>query len=597
MDNYKPALEELSLEIAELENEALQKPGKETLNQILQVKKEVLHLRQIIGPQREVLARFARGEFKLIRPHLVPYYRNVYDGLFHISELAQSYTDSLTGILQVYLNMSSNQTGEVVKLLTMITVITTPVMIIGTWYGMNFRRTCPRSTGRTGMPSPCPDGGVDAADVLVSARNATGSEPWPLPKSSFLDKVLGRIGRLDAEGLQTVVQRLARERSFLETLFNTIEDGVLVVDEHGRILYFNQAVTRLLGLAAQRRRAARSTTSCRSWTGRSSRALDAGGGQRVVRHEFEVDYPRPRFLRLYAAPLDGEAAGSSGLALILHDATEARQKTFEAIESERIQALTLAGRQRGARDRQSAQRAAHSPAAHGAGAEEAEDAAARARRVTRRRAPARKPVRRQPTTPDVAGKLEQYLGVAKGEINRLDYIVTQFLQAIRPAPPQLKLTSLNDVVQKTAANCCGPNSTTAGITVKTKLARQLPAAPIDPTQIQQALVNLIKNAMQAMTKGGTLTLQTGEGADGVWVSVADTGGGIPQEQINRIFEPFYTTKKKGTGLGLMIVQRIVRAHGGRIELESHVGRGTTFRLWLPLHENASRGCWKPPAHD
>src|SRR5665811_2577017 len=68
------------------------------------------------------------------------------------------------------------------------------------------------------------------------------------PKSSFLDKVLGRIGRLDAEGLQTVVQRLARERSFLETLFNTIEDGVLVVDETGRILYLNQAVTRLLGL-------------------------------------------------------------------------------------------------------------------------------------------------------------------------------------------------------------------------------------------------------------------------------------------------------------------------------------------------------------
>jgi magnesium transporter len=102
------------------------------------VKKEVLHLRRIIGPQREVLARFARGEFKLIRPHLVPYYRDVYDALFQISELAQGYTDSLTGILQVYLSMSSNQTGEVVKVLTLITVITTPIMMIGTWYGMNF---------------------------------------------------------------------------------------------------------------------------------------------------------------------------------------------------------------------------------------------------------------------------------------------------------------------------------------------------------------------------------------------------------------------------------------------------------------------------
>ena len=138
VDNYKPALAELSMEIAELEQLALQKPNKDTLNKILQIKKEVLHLRQIIGPQREVLSRFAQGEFKLVRPHLVPYFRDVYDSLYHIGEIAQGYTDSLTGILQVYLNMSSNQTGEVVKLLTLITVITTPLMMVGTWYGMNF---------------------------------------------------------------------------------------------------------------------------------------------------------------------------------------------------------------------------------------------------------------------------------------------------------------------------------------------------------------------------------------------------------------------------------------------------------------------------
>ena len=112
----------------------------------------------------------------------------------------------------------------------------------------------------------------------------------------------------------------------------------------------------------------------------------------------------------------------------------------------------------------------------------------------------------------------------------------------------------------------------------------------------KALVNLVKNAMQAMTRDGTLTLQTGANDEAVWVSVADTGGGIPQEQINRIFEPFYTTKKKGTGLGLMIVQRIVRAHNGRIELDSHVGRGTTFRLWLPLQEKKPR-LLQAPAHN
>jgi two-component system, sporulation sensor kinase E len=194
-----------------------------------------------------------------------------------------------------------------------------------------------------------------------------------------------------------------------------------------------------------------------------------------------------------------------------------------------------------------------------------------------------------------AKKLEQYLGVAKGEINRLDYIVTQFLHAIRPTAPQLKPGSLNEVVEKTL-ELLKPELENRGLHVKTKLQSRLPFAPLDLTQMQQVLVNLVKNAMQAMTKGGTLTLQTSEGSDGVWLSVADTGGGIPQDQINRIFEPFFTTKKKGSGLGLMIVQRIIRAHGGRIELESLVGRGTTFRIWLPLHERKPR-LLEAPLHD
>ena len=159
-------------------------------------------------------------------------------------------------------------------------------------------------------------------------------------KSGFLEKVLPRIGRLDEAGLQTVVQRLARERTFLETLFNTIEDGLLVVDETGRILYFNQAVTRYLGLQPNVEGQAITDFIPELEWDKICR-FDREGGQGVVRHEFEVQYPRPRFLRLYATPLDGDAAGSAGVALILNDATEARQQTLEAIESERIQALTL----------------------------------------------------------------------------------------------------------------------------------------------------------------------------------------------------------------------------------------------------------------
>ncbi len=422
-------------------------------------------------------------------------------------------------------------------------------------------------------------------------------------KSNFLDKVLARIGQLDAEGLQTVVQRLARERAFLETLFNTIEDGVLVVDEQGRILYFNQAVTRYLGLQPDVE-GEPITNFIPELDWQRITRFDAEGGQGVVRHEFEISFPRPRFLRLYAAPLDGQAMGSAGVALILHDATEARQRTFEAIESERVQALTLLaasvaheiGNPLNAlhihlqlMDREIRKLKSTVEAA----APESAPASAPRRLAARVRS------RGGLANPDteaaeIALKLEQYLGVAKGEINRLDYIVTQFLQAIRPTPPQIKPAPLNDVISKTL-DLLAPELENRGLHVKLKLARELPMAPIDPTQIQQVLVNLIKNAMQAMTRGGTLTLQTGEGSDGVWLSVMDTGGGIPQDQINRIFEPFYTTKKKGTGLGLMIVQRIVRAHGGRIELESQVGRGTTFRIWLPLHERKPR--LLPPTRD
>jgi signal transduction histidine kinase len=313
--------------------------------------------------------------------------------------------------------------------------------------------------------------------------------------------------------------------------------------------------------------------------------FDAEGGHGVVRHEFEVQYPRPRFLRLYAAPLDAPGPGAAGVALILHDATEARKQTFEAIESERIQALTLLA----------------ASVAHEIGnplnalhihLQLMEREVRKLRQHASAQGPPRRANLRRSSEPssdldEITHKLSHYLDVSKGEIDRLDYIVTQFLNAIRPVPPQLKPTSLNDVVEKTV-ELLKPELDNRGLHLRLRLARELSQAPLDATQIQQVLVNLVKNAMQATTRDGSITLHTGENSEGVWVSVADSGGGIPEDKLNRIFEPFYTTKKKGTGLGLMIVQRIVRAHGGRIELESHVGRGTTFRIRLPLHEPKPR---------
>jgi PAS domain S-box-containing protein len=406
-------------------------------------------------------------------------------------------------------------------------------------------------------------------------------------KHGFLDKVLGRIGRLDTEGLQKVVQRLASERNFLETLFNTIEDGVLVVDGQGRIVYFNQAVTRLLGLQPDSATGQMIAHYLPDLDWGKIVALDRAKGRRVVRHELEVPFPRPRFLRLFAAPVDGEGS-SSGVALILHDATEARQKTFEAIESERIQALTLLaasvahelGNPLNALHihLQLMERELRKLRSLGPGLEP-RPGLARPRRIQAQAQLAE--------VAESAEKLEKFLAVAKGEISRLDYIVTQFLHAIRPSQPQIRPGSLNQAVRETV-ELLRPELENRGLVVEEKLARQLPDAAFDPAQIKQALVNLIKNSMQAMTHGGVLTLETGLVGDEVWVAVADTGGGIRPEQLNRLFEPFYTTKQKGSGLGLMIVQRVVREHGGRIEVETHLGRGATFRLWLPQHERRPR---------
>ncbi len=405
------------------------------------------------------------------------------------------------------------------------------------------------------------------------------------PKSSFLDKVLGRIDRLDADGLQTVVQRLAREREFLETLFNTIEDGVLVVDTKRRISYFNHAVTEILGLRPDRDEGEpiKRFLPDLDW---SAFAKLRDAGEKLLRLEMEVSYPHARFIHLYAAPLDAAAGVASGWALILHDATEARKKTFEAIESDRIQTLTLLA----------------ASVAHEIGNPlnalhihlqlmEREVAKLRGRSAgttvdVGEAGSAAEPIPAGGFS-DVVDKLERYLNVAKGEIARLDYIVTQFLQALRPTKPDLKPTSLNQVAEE-VIELLGPEIENRGITTHLKLRRRLPDANLDSEQIKQVLVNLVKNAIQAMTSGGELSLQTGVAKDGVWITVSDTGGGIDDEKIKRIFDPYYTTKKEGSGLGLMIVNRIVRDHNGLIDVSSHTGRGSTFRIWIPFREPLPR---------
>ena len=397
-------------------------------------------------------------------------------------------------------------------------------------------------------------------------------------KSSFVEKVLGRIDVLDPLDLQSFVERLARERSFLETLFNTIEDGVLVANSEGKIIYLNNAVTHLFGYGEVELmgKAIEHLLPDLDWD--FLKAMDMEGSQGLVRREFDLSYPKPRFIRLYAAPLDGQIEGSTGMALILHDATEVREQTYDVIESERIQALTLLA----------------ASVAHELG--NPLNALSIHLQLIEREIRKLRPSsclvnldndHQKIEISDIYSKLEKYVSVAKGEVGRLDYIITQFLQAIRPARPNLKKNSLNDIIEETI-ELLRPELNNRGQSLKLILNEVLPLAFFDAGQIKQSLINLIKNSMQAMSTGGELIIKTGEAEEGVWISLTDTGCGIPQEQIKQIFEPYYTTKEKGSGLGLMIVQRIVRDHDGRLELTSHGSKGATFRIWLPKEQRMPR---------
>jgi signal transduction histidine kinase len=177
--------------------------------------------------------------------------------------------------------------------------------------------------------------------------------------------------------------------------------------------------------------------------------------------------------------------------------------------------------------------------------------------------------------------------VAKEEITRLDYIVTQFLRAIRPAPLDIAPENLNVLVQESLA-FLAPELNNRDILVETELRENLPPLPLDRHQIKQAFYNIIKNAAQAMKSGGILHIRTDRDENHISVTFKDSGGGIPTENMSKVFDPYFTTKEGGSGLGLLIVRRIVREHGGEIDIVNSQGRGLELTIRLPLHDRRLR---------
>jgi len=410
--------------------------------------------------------------------------------------------------------------------------------------------------------------------------------------SSFLDKILGRIDRLDTEGIQNVVQRLEEQRQLFETVFNVIEDGILVVNAKGRIQYCNQAARDLLssGKEPLEQRSVHQLIPAFNWD-HFVGSMSHEAAPSMVRLEYALTYPKTCFLRLYGAAIQQQNQENTGYVLVLHDVTESRKKTVEAIESERVHTLTLL-----------ASSVAHEignplNALHihlqliGRETAKIRDMMTQQRQLGKR-GRGRPPKNLEAEVGALnmeqsLERLEEFVSVSRGEINRLELIITQFLQAMRPTIPDRKPDHLNAIVIETI-ELLRPELANRGIELVEELDEQLPDPPLDRAQIKQVLVNLIKNAMQAMDKDGLLRIRTKRDADGVWLSVEDNGMGISKDRISRIFEPYFTTKRKGTGLGLMIVHRIIRDHGGRIMVEPNQPSGTIFRLWLPLFEQQEK---------
>ena len=170
---------------------------------------------------------------------------------------------------------------------------------------------------------------------------------------------------------------------------------------------------------------------------------------------------------------------------------------------------------------------------------------------------------------------------------RLDQIITSFLKAVRPVPIEPIPSDFNALVLD-SVNFLKQEIEDRGILVEFFPGKNLPTLSVDRDQIRQALYNVIRNSFQAMGTSGQLRVFTGCDDTHVWVGIGDTGGGINPKIAQQIFQPYFTTKKEGSGLGLMVVQRIVRSHGGEIDLKNLADKGLLFTIRLPRDDRRVR---------
>ncbi len=385
-------------------------------------------------------------------------------------------------------------------------------------------------------------------------------------KNTGLEKILGRIEDLDSVNLGILVQRLARERKMQETVFNTIQDGVIVIDSDGVVQYANDAALGLIGLKGNDIGVTRLWKMVPDLAKSIDRKTVMGEKKSapVLSREIELNYPDHRVVRLYMVPIDAQVGhdDSGGYVIVLSDVTEERVSMEERLESERIDSIVRLA----------------AGVAHELG-NPLNSLTIHLQLIERK-------LKNLAKHPDTT-KLTESLQVCQGEVERLDGIITHFLKAIRPQKLELNeldlLGLVEDVLRVQEAELSNRK-----LEVKVEVSDDLPIILGDRDQIKQAFFNLIKNAMEAMQPSGSLRILARCDDDYVYLQFVDNGSGISEEDLSKVFQAYYTTKEEGHGLGMMIVERIMREHGGHINIESRKEAGTAITLQFPQQHRRTR---------